>query len=148
MFFLKKILYFKKIYMENLSKTIMFVFLCTTTFLCFSQENTNSSGIVPYDELDTDPSFIGGETAMLKFLSDNLIYPETAKTNNIKGRVIVEFVVDKNGNISSPKVLRSPNKILDEEAIRVVSKMPKWKPGTKDGKPVSTKMVLPIKFEL
>lgn len=134
--------------MENLSKTIMFVFLCTTTFLCFSQENTNSSGIVPYDELDTDPSFIGGETAMLKFLSDNLIYPETAKTNNIKGRVIVEFIVDKNGNISSPKVLRSPNKILDEEAIRVVSKMPKWKPGTKDGKPVSTKMVLPIKFEL
>lgn len=134
--------------MGNLSKTIMFVFLCTTTFLCFSQENTNSSGIVPYDELDTDPSFIGGETAMLKFLSDNLIYPETAKTNNIKGRVIVEFVVDKNGNISSPKVLRSPNKILDEEAIRVVSKMPKWKPGTKDGKSVSTKMVLPIKFEL
>lgn len=134
--------------MGNLSKTIMFVFLCTTTFLCFSQENTNSSGIVPYDELDTDPSFIGGETAMLKFLSDNLIYPETAKTNNIKGRVIVEFIVDKNGNISSPKVLRTPNNILDDEAIRVVSKMPKWKPGTKDGKSVSTKMTLPIKFEL
>lgn len=134
--------------MGNLSKTIMFVFLCTTTFLCFSQENTNLSGIVPYDELDTDPSFIGGETAMLKFLSDNLIYPETAKTNNIKGRVIVEFIVDKNGNISSPKVLRTPNNILDDEAIRVVSKMPKWKPGTKDGKSVSTKMTLPIKFEL
>ncbi len=134
--------------MGNLSKTIIFVFLCSSTFLCFSQENTSSSGIVPYDELDTDPSFIGGEAAMIKYLSSNISYPEAAKVNNIKGRVIVEFVVDKNGNISSPKVLRSPNKILDEEAIRVVSKMPKWKPGTKDGKPVSTKMVLPIKFEL
>lgn len=134
--------------MGNLFKTIMFVFLCTTTFLCFSQQNTSSSDMVPFDELDTDPSFIGGETAMLKFLSDNLIYPETAKINNIKGRVIVEFVVDKNGNISSPKVLRTLNNILDAEAVRVVSKMPKWKPGTKDGKPVSTKMVLPIKFEL
>lgn len=134
--------------MEKLSKTIMFVFLCTITCLSFSQEDRSLSGIVPYDELDTDPSFIGGEAAMIKYLSSNISYPEAAKVNNIKGRVIVEFVVDKNGNISSPKVLRSPDKILDTEAIRVVSKMPKWKPGTKDGKPVSTKMTLPIKFEL
>lgn len=83
-----------------------------------------------------------------EFLSKNLRYPELAKENNIQGRVTVRFVVDENGSVSDVNVVRGIGGGCDEEAKRVVMKMPKWKPGKQNGKPVKVYYTLPITFRL
>lgn len=90
----------------------------------------------------------GGQEALFKFLQKNMKYPQVAKENGIQGTVFVNFVVGKNGKIRDVKILRGVNKMLDEEAIRVVKAMPSWKPGKQRGKPVSVSYNLPIKFTL
>ena len=74
---------------------------------------------------------------LLKFLQDNLKYPENAMKNNVQGRVIVQFVVEKDGTLTEFKVARSVDPDLDAEALRVLQTMPKWKPGMQRGKPGS-----------
>ncbi len=84
---------------------------------------------------------------MMKWLSEHIQYPRAAKENNVTGRVMVNFVVDSDGNITKVKVVKSvPG--LDEEAIRVVEAMPKWKAGKQNGKSVPVYFTLPIKFVL
>lgn len=82
------------------------------------------------------------------FLSNNVIYPRKAQKARIEGKVIVSFVVDELGNITQLKILKSPNELLSEEALRVVSKMPPWEPGLMDGKPVKVLFRLPIEFSV
>lgn len=94
------------------------------------------------------PEFPGGEKALLNFISENIIYPESAKDKNISGRVFVTFVVEKDGSVSDVKLLRGIGKECDEEAMRVVKAMPKWKPGMNEGKPVRVSYALPIHFRL
>ncbi|MGB5989246.1 MAG: M56 family metallopeptidase [Marinifilaceae bacterium] len=94
------------------------------------------------------PTFPGGVKAMYKFLGKNTTYPAEAQKNNIKGRVFVGFVVDKDGSISNAKVLRPVNPYLDKEALRVVTSMPKWKPGVQSGNTVRVKYTVPINFSL
>lgn len=94
------------------------------------------------------PSFPGGIEAMMEYLKSNVKYPETAKKKGIQGRVIVNFIVDKDGNVTSPKVVRSVDTELDAEALRVVSAMPKWTPGTQDGKAINVKYTIPVSFNL
>jgi protein TonB len=94
------------------------------------------------------PEFIGGETAMNDFMHKNLKYPEEAKNKNIQGKVWIGFIVDKEGNIYNVEVLRGIGGGCDEEAVRVISKMPKWKPGKQSGKPVAVKFRFPINFTL
>lgn len=96
-----------------------------------------------------DPaSFPGGDAALMKYLGKNVKYPQMAKENGIQGTVFVNFVVGKNGKIRDIKVIRGVNKLLDNEAIRVVKAMPAWKPGKQRGKPVSVSFNLPIRFTL
>ena len=79
--------------------------------------------------VDQNPSFPGGNEALMKWLSENLTYPKSAQENGIQGRVLVEFVVNKDGSIVEPKVLRRVDPALDKEALRIVKMMPKWLPG-------------------
>lgn len=94
------------------------------------------------------PEFPGGMKELLKFLQDNLKYPENAMKNNVQGRVIVQFVVEKDGTLTEFKVARSVDPDLDAEALRVLQTMPKWKPGMQKGQVVRVKFTVPVSFKL
>ena len=94
------------------------------------------------------PEFPGGMKEMLKFLQENVKYPENAMRNNVQGRVIVQFVVEKDGTLTEFKVARSVDPDLDAEALRVLQTMPKWKPGMQRGKIVRVKFTVPVSFKL
>lgn len=94
------------------------------------------------------PEFPGGMKEMLKFLQENMKYPENAMKNNVQGRVIVQFVVEKDGTPTEFKVARSVDPDLDAEALRVLQTMPKWKPGMQRGEVVRVKFTVPVSFKL
>lgn len=94
------------------------------------------------------PEFLGGMKELLKFLQENVKYPENAMKNNVQGRVIVQFVVEKDGTPTEFKVLRSVDPDLDAEALRVMKAMPKWKPGMQKGQVVRVKFTVPVSFKL
>lgn len=97
---------------------------------------------------DHDPEFPGGEAALMKFIKTNLSYPPSAARKGIQGRVMLSFIVEKNGSASTITVLNSPDNALSREAVRVVKKMPKWTPARHEGKPVRVKFVMPVTFRL
>lgn len=99
-------------------------------------------------ELDANPEFPGGEMEEMKFLAVNLKYPDSAKEKEISGTVFLSFTVDVDGTLSNFQVLRSPDKALEIEAMRVVQLMPKFSPGIIDGRPVKVQCNLPVKFDL
>ncbi|MDP4271270.1 MAG: TonB family protein [Bacteroidota bacterium] len=101
-----------------------------------------------YDKVDQMPEYPGGTNTLMKFLGDNIKYPTDAIQNNISGMVIVQFVVDKVGNIKDINVLRGISTTCDNEALRVVKLMPKWLPGKQKGKNVNVKYILPIRFSM
>lgn len=90
----------------------------------------------------------GGMSGLMQFLSKNIQYPINAQKNHTQGRVTVQFVVNKDGSISEPKIIRGVDPDLDGEAIRVISLMPKWKPGMQKGQPVRVKYTVPVMFRL
>lgn len=94
------------------------------------------------------PEFPGGMAELMKYLQKNIKYPSIAQENGIQGRVIVQFVVNKDGSIVDPVVMKSVDPYLDKEALRVVKAMPKWTPGEQRGKPVRVKYTLPVQFRL
>ena len=94
------------------------------------------------------PEFPGGMKECMIFLSKNIKYPANAKEKGIQGRVIVQFVVNTDGSIVEPKVVRGVDPELDKEALRVLQMMPKWKPGKQKGEAVRVKYTIPIMFKL
>lgn len=101
-----------------------------------------------YQSVEQMPEFPGGMAEMLKFLQMNIKYPPTAAANKIEGRVIVQFIIDKTGQVGDVQVVRSVNEELDAEAVRVIKSMPKFTPGRQDGKAVAVWYTLPIAFKL
>ena len=101
-----------------------------------------------FDVVEQMPEFPGGQTALMEFLMQTMKYPKDAMEAQVEGRVIVTFVVDAQGNVVEPKVLKKVHPSLDAEAVRVVSAMPKWKPGRQSGKAVRVKYTIPIVFKL
>lgn len=101
-----------------------------------------------YDVVEQMPSFPGGQSALLQWLSSKIKYPKEAEKNGMMGRVIVSFVVERDGSITDIRVVKSVDPSLDREAIRVVSSMPRWKPGMQKGKPVRVKYTVPVTFRL
>ena len=100
-------------------------------------------------DVDVPPKFPGGETEMMKYLSSNIKYPESARKENAQGMVALGFVIEQDGSLSNVENLTSSaHAELVKEAIRVVKAMPKWEAGLKDGKPVKVKFTLPIRFKL
>ncbi|HZJ80990.1 MAG TPA: energy transducer TonB [Dysgonamonadaceae bacterium] len=98
--------------------------------------------------VEQQPEFPGGMSALMKFLGDNIKYPVIAQENGIQGRVITNFVVERDGSISDVQVVRGQDPSLDREAVRVIQTMPKWKPGQQRGKPVRVRFTLPVVFRL
>ncbi len=94
------------------------------------------------------PQFPGGDAALLKYLSSHINYPPMAAESNIQGRVVVQFVVDKTGKVGEVTVVRSVDKELDREAVRVCKSLPKFVPGRQNGQPVSVWYTLPVTFKL
>lgn len=94
------------------------------------------------------PEFPGGMGECLKFLGKNIKYPTISQENGVQGKVIVQFVVNKDGTIVDPVVVRSVDPYLDKEALRVIATMPKWKPGKQRGKAVRVKYTVPVTFKL
>lgn len=94
------------------------------------------------------PTFPGGETAMFKYLNDNIHYPDLAKDNGISGVVSCQFTVNTDGSIVDIKVLKSPHQVLSDEAVRLIKSMPHWLPGKQNGKAVRVSYTLPVTFKL
>ena len=117
--------------------------------IIYSPRSTDDNGNTIYEVVEQMPEFPdGGQSGLMDYLKKNIQYPEAAKKAGVQGRVILQFVVDKDGSIDNVSVLRGVNPDLDKEAIRVVSNMPNWKPGMQKGKPVRVKYTVPIAFSL
>ena len=101
-----------------------------------------------YDAVDEMPQFPGGPSALFEFLSKNIQYPKEAEDANLQGRVIVSFVVEKDGSVSNAKVVRPIDPLLDAEALRVVNSMPKWIPGKQNGEAFRVKYTIPVTFRI
>ncbi|MDO5314840.1 MAG: M56 family metallopeptidase [bacterium] len=101
-----------------------------------------------YQIVEQMPQYTGGEEAMMKYVAENIKYPQAAKDKNIGGRVFVSFVIEKDGSVNEVKVMRGIGGGCDEEAVRVIKGMPKWKPGIQKGKPVRVSYMMPLNFKL
>ena len=112
------------------------------------EEEEDAEANTIFTVVEQQPEFPGGEKALMEFIKKNLKYPAFAAENGIQGRVTLSFVVEKDGSVTDIQEMRSPSEDLTKEAKRVVSAMPKWKPGKQRGKPVRVKYVLPVTFRL
>lgn len=101
-----------------------------------------------YEAVEQQAQFPGGQDALIKWLCYNLSYPKASAEKGVQGRVIVQFIVEKDGSISNPTVLRGVDEDLDKEALRIVKRMPKWQPGKKNGVAVRSKYTMPVTFKL
>ena len=108
----------------------------------FKPDNT------PFMRVEVMPEFVGGVSELYKWLSNNLRYPSAAVNASVEGRVFVKFIVEKDGKISKPEVLKGIGFGCDEEALKSLRKMPNWNPGMQNGKPVRVYFTLPIVFKL
>ena len=113
--------------------------------VAYEQDNVSQD---VYNSVEQMPEFPGGTVEMMKFLQQNIQYPANAAKNNVEGRVILQFVVEKDGQIGDVKIARSVDPELDAEALRVVKSMPNFIPGRQDGKPVAVWYTIPISFKL
>lgn len=111
-----------------------------------SEELKNTNEV--FSVVEKQPEFPEGNAAMMKFLSDNIKYPSEAQEKGVQGRVITNFVVERDGSLSDVKVVRGVDPLLDAESIRVIQSMPKWKPGTQKGQAVRVRFTLPVVYRL
>ena len=131
-----------------MKKLLFILILGFTTLTTARAQNTDTPCGKVFHVVEQMPQFPGGQAAMMKFIADSLRYPSVACENRIEGRVVVQFVVDCEGNILNPLVVWSVDPLLDREAIRLVKLMPKWIPGRQNGKPVNVVCLVPIRFKL
>ena len=97
---------------------------------------------------DEEPEFPGGTSALLEYFRNSIEYPQDALKDSIEGRVIVNFIIEEDGSITDPKVLKSISPSVDAEALRIVSQMPKWKPAKQKGKSIRIRYTVPIAFRI
>lgn len=122
----------------------------TETFVApvVEEEEEEESAQQIFTVVEKQPEFPGGTAELFKYLSKAIKYPVIAQENGIQGRVVCSFVVNRDGSIVDIQVMRGVDPSLDKEAIRVISEMPKWKPGEQRGKPVRVRFILPVQFRL
>jgi len=111
-------------------------------------EKTTMPGAVAYDVVEQMPEFPGGSLEMMKYFASHIRYPKEAEEQEQQGRVIVQFIIDEEGRVANPHVVRGIAPSIDAEALRVVQEMPKWRPGRQQGKVVRVKYTIPISFVL
>ena len=112
------------------------------------EEEEEESAQQIFTVVEKQPEFPGGTAELFKYLSKAIKYPVIAQENGIQGRVVCSFVVNRDGSIVDIQVMRGVDPSLDKEAVRVISEMPKWKPGEQRGKPVRVRFILPVQFRL
>lgn len=137
--------------MKRLLFILLTLLLVETVISCKSKKDLVDSDANNFSDVmmvvDHAPIFSGGDVSA--WVGSQLKYPKQEYQNRIEGRVYIKFIIDKNGEVTYPEVFRSSgNKALDTEALRVVSKMPSWSPGRKNGKKVRVYYTVPIKFSL
>ena len=132
---------------KNVSLKVALMTLVLLFSFMTSTAQTKKSNMV-YDVVEVMPQFPGGQIAMLKYIMENIKYPEQAMKEGIQGRVAVSFIVEKDGSISDVKPILSMHPLLNKEAVRVVESMPKWSPGKQNGKPVRVRFNVPVMFKL
>ena len=115
---------------------------------CHEDDSLATKQDAPLLPAEVMPSFPGGRQTLMKYIACHVKYPAKAQKEGIHGRVVVQFIVERDGSISNPKIVRSIHPMLDEEAIRVVKNMPNWNPGIINGKPVRVRYYIPINFNL
>ena len=122
----------------------------TETFVApvVEEEEEEESAQQIFTVVEKQPEFPGGTAELFKYLSKAIKYPVIAQENSIQGRVVCSFVVNRDGSIVDIQVMRGVDPSLDKEAVRVISEMPKWKPGEQRGKPVRVRFILPVQFRL
>lgn len=111
-------------------------------------DSASSSNREVYQDIEEQPEFPGGIGALMKYLAASIEYPEKAQKNEVQGRVIVKFIIESDGSISNASILHGISPELDEEALRIVNKMPKWTPGKNNGVAVASNFTLPVYFRL
>ena len=110
--------------------------------------NLLANDTVVYKSADVPPAFKGGDAELNRYLSRNIKYPKEARDNNIKGRVTIGFIVEKDGTLTNVKLVRGIGGGCDEEAVRAMSVSPKWNPGLNSGKPVRVRYSIPVAYAL
>ena len=131
-----------------MKRIIFVVFAIMATLSINAQSEGTPVEETVYDVVEEMPQFPGGPSALFEYLSNNLQYPVVAEENGVQGRVIVTFIVEKDGSISNAKVVKAVDPSLDKEAIRLVESMPNWIPGKQNGEPVRVKYTVPVTFRL
>ena len=119
-----------------------------TPIIAPEAEESERESDIAFDVVEQMPEFPGGMSALMKYITTNLQYPAAAKKAGTQGRVIVQFVVERDGTITNAKAVRSVESSMDEEAVRIINTMPKWKPGMQRGKTVRVKFTVPVMFRL
>lgn len=119
-------------------------FMAFVSVNAYSQSKEQDDAV--YSTVSEQPSFPEGMQKMMKFISENRKYPAEAKAKDIHGKVIVAFVVERDGSLSDVKIRRGIGYGCDEEAIRLIKSMPKWTPGKQNGKAVRVSFMLPVSF--
>ncbi|MGH2644234.1 MAG: energy transducer TonB, partial [Chitinophagaceae bacterium] len=104
--------------------------------------------ITAHTVFEKKPIFPGGEAGLLHYLSSEIRYPNKARKKGIQREVIIDFIVNENGTVSNVKIIQSVSNEIDNEAVRVVKRMPRWQPGMHDGKDVKVSYELPVRFRL
>lgn len=132
---------------KNVSLKVALMMLVLLFSFMTSTAQTKKNNMV-FDVVEVMPQFPGGQIAMMKYIMENMKYPEQAMKEGIQGRVTVRFIVEKDGSISDVKPVLSVHPLLNKEAVRVVESMPKWTPGKHNGKPVRVRFNLPVMFKL
>ena len=130
--------------MKKLILLVALALFCCTSAMAQTEVEDDAIFVV----VENNPEFPGGSDSLYAYIARNIKYPEAAKKEKIEGRVFVTFVIEKDGQVSSAKILRDIGGGCGEEAIRVVKSMPKWKPGTQRGNPVRFQFNLPVSFML
>ncbi|MFA6924227.1 MAG: energy transducer TonB [Bacteroidales bacterium] len=131
-------------------KKLLFIFFLVLCFFNknFSQEQKKDTLKPVFTIVEEMPQYPGGDEARVRFLQENVKYPQEAKNNGIQGKVYVTFVIDEKGNVTDVRIIRSIGGGCDAEALRVIKLMPKWLPGKQSGKPVRVQYNMPIIFTL
>ncbi len=133
---------------------VVMMAICLMAVTAFGTNNSTSNaksekirGKV-YEKVEQMPEFPGGQTALIEYIAQSVKYPSEASKKGTQGKVLVNFVVAKDGSVKNAKILQGVDPLLDAEALRVISSMPDWVPGKQGGKDVNVQYTIPIKFAL
>ena len=127
---------------------VKYLYLLPIVAICMIACTQNVKSTISYEEVEVKPEYPGGMGELSKLMKSNLLYPLISFENGVQGEVLVQFVIDKEGNVKEVTVFKGVDPYLDAEALRVIKMMPKWKPGKHEGKEVNVKCTIPVGFRL